>query len=273
MAARRSTSLPFPALLLILLACAAWPVPAAAQRSSVAVATVVDSATGQPLAAARVTVDGGRPVLTDRDGHVLFPHLAPGPHNATARYLGYRDGMRSWTEAGDTVRVRFALVPDPVELQALSVQVDRLEARRVGTGMVSRTANLVDMQGRVGDAAKFAADYFALHTARCPQPPRRSRVAGLVGASDMQPSNCLRVRGDLVKPCVLMDEAPINGMEGLADFQPGDLYRIEVYQGGRMILVYSPGFVQSMARRKLVPPPADGLYNAYCRATSGTPGL
>ncbi|HET6231272.1 MAG TPA: carboxypeptidase-like regulatory domain-containing protein [Longimicrobiaceae bacterium] len=260
---RRSRTLAASAVL----ACAVLAHPAAAQQRSVAVGTAVDSASGLPVRAARVTVDGVARGATKEDGTFVLSRLVPGVHYAAVQRLGYEDAFVTFTAAGDTTRLTVRLVPEPLRLAALTAVADRLERRRLSSGFPSQRADAEDLAGRVGNATQFVFDHFGMAPAFCPQPARRGR-----GFSSMGAMNCLRSRGDVMSPCVLLNEMPIQGLAQLAGYQPSDLYRIEVYKHGSIIMAYTPEFVESMAKRKLVPTPVEALDNAYCRGTAGSPG-
>ena len=76
--------------------------------------TVLDDATGRPIAGARVTVQGaGREATTDRAGRYLLDGVAPGTWKVKCRADGYRTVVQPDVEvaAGRRVTVDFRLAP------------------------------------------------------------------------------------------------------------------------------------------------------------------
>src|SRR5262249_9425092 len=100
---------------------------------------VVDARTGQPLRAAGIRVPGARvSVYTDSTGR-FATQVLPGTYGAAVGLLGYRSRAEIWTvAAGDSGRV-IRLQPDPIVLQALRVQVRRIERRARAAGSSVRT--------------------------------------------------------------------------------------------------------------------------------------
>ena len=96
-----------PTLLAALLVLAAPLAPAHAQDPAGVVGTVVDSATGRPLAAAVVAI-GRTEVLTDSAGRFRLPGIAPGRAQLSVQQLGY---------AGRTLTLTVAAVMAPLAIQ------------------------------------------------------------------------------------------------------------------------------------------------------------
>jgi hypothetical protein len=89
---------------------------------------VTDAATGSPIAAATVLIDGttlGN--LTNEAGYFFINDVPAGLQSVRARFIGYRsfliDGQRIL--AGQTTTLNFELEPTAVELEAISVQGER----------------------------------------------------------------------------------------------------------------------------------------------------
>ena len=117
--------------ILAALLAAALTAPAAAQIPRFTLhGTVVDSATGAPVVGAVVELEQlRRKVLTDSAGRFAFPEVAPAYYALSAFSLGY-GAVRIELQAEAGSRPVLALPPDPVELAAIRVAVDSLEARR-----------------------------------------------------------------------------------------------------------------------------------------------
>jgi hypothetical protein len=89
--------------------------PAAAQEGAVLRGEVVDDATGQPVAAARVTVDGSGAVEADSLGRFRVARLQPREHRVRVERLGYaRADLRVRLADSVLLSVRLVPIPQPV---------------------------------------------------------------------------------------------------------------------------------------------------------------
>jgi hypothetical protein len=77
---------------------------------------------------------------------------------------------------------------------------------------------------------------------------------------------CVRVRGSATRPCVILDEAP-SSFDQLASYRPQELYRLEVYSGGGIIVAYTTNFAQQMARQRIALPPLMMMVPLLCGGT------
>ena len=89
--------------------------------------TVADSASGQPLASAEVSVSQGSQIIfnasTDAFGRYTAHNLAPGDYTVTARFIGFRAGSQHVTiaEGAGDLRIDFKLQATTVTLQAVTI--------------------------------------------------------------------------------------------------------------------------------------------------------
>jgi TonB-linked SusC/RagA family outer membrane protein len=105
------------------LAVVAAPPPLTAQGTAGITGRVIDSATTQPVAGARVTIVG-RPsgMVTDRDGRYLLQGLAAGDVIVRVQRIGYAAADRGVTLAdGSTVTQDFSLIPAATVLSEVVV--------------------------------------------------------------------------------------------------------------------------------------------------------
>jgi hypothetical protein len=103
--------------------------PAAAQEGgSQVTGTVVARETGQPVAAARVSVSGARlVVVTDSAGGFVLRGVAPGRRTVEVRHLGYVDSRtRVRVLAGEPAHLDVVLEVEPVLMEALAVVAEPL---------------------------------------------------------------------------------------------------------------------------------------------------
>ena len=100
---------------------------AAAQPTGTIAGTVTDSEAGQPLPGVNVLARGTeRGTSTGSEGRFVIGSLPVGTYTLHARFVGYRQEARQvQVTAGDTARVRFALAPRTVGLEAVEVTARR----------------------------------------------------------------------------------------------------------------------------------------------------
>ena len=96
-------------------------------RTGRLVGQIQDARTGQPIAAAEISVGGRREVVqSNRTGHFVLSALTAGKHELSVRHLGYaqlRDSVA--VEGGLTTEVDLGLSPNPLELEPLVATVIR----------------------------------------------------------------------------------------------------------------------------------------------------
>jgi hypothetical protein len=219
---------------------------------------VVDAATGAPIRAAHVVVPDARvDVYTDEEGRFTASRVAPGAYGAVVSVLGYRERAEIWEVAQGQPAREVRLAADAVMLQALNVEAGRLErrARASGWGTQAYARDLLATSNE-RDAAKFIREFAHIQPVDC----------ATLGRGTGAP-NCIRVRGAATAACVLLDDSPSSFGE-LAAYRPKDLYRVEVFGGGRAILVYTNDFAENIARTGYSPPPLQAQVDMYCRKSA-----
>ncbi|HSU16376.1 carboxypeptidase-like regulatory domain-containing protein [Longimicrobium sp.] len=237
-------------------------VPAAAQQQAqaapggeVLTGVVLDARSLQPVRAARVRVPGARvDVLTDAEGRFIAQGVAPGQYGAMVSLLGYRQSAQIFTVAPREPEPQVLLEPNPVLLRALTVTAGRLErrARASGASLMGFNHDFL-LASNDHDAAIFVRQMAHLTPAPCS-----------TFSTDSGSLNCLRIRGVPERPCVLINDTPSSFGE-LAMYRPRELYRVEVYKGGRAILAYTSTFAEELALRGWRPPPVESMVEMYCR--------
>lgn len=204
------------------------PAAVQAQKPGELAGRVVEMGSGRPLAGAEVYLpDLDRWVVTNEAGDFRVTGLPEGTQRVKVGQLGYRayEGDLA-VGTGETLRVE--LWPDPVVLQGLTAQVDRMKARRNALGYTTRVS-----------------DRSRLSTATSVEQAVRSMGEMLTycGLGDY----CLLRRGRYVRPTVYIDERPAFGFEELRTYDPAELHTIEVI-GHSMIRAYTVSFMDRLAR-------------------------
>jgi len=111
-------------LLLALVAALLAPAPARAQRASVS-GLVRDSATGETLLGANVSVGAERGAATNTSGFYVLPGMAPGSYTVVFSFLGYRTYRQEIDlGAGEERRLDAALVPEAVSGEEVVVEAE-----------------------------------------------------------------------------------------------------------------------------------------------------
>jgi hypothetical protein len=218
---------------------------------------VLDATTAEPLRAARVRVPSLRvDVFTDAEGRFIGPSVAPGSYGATVSLMGYGTAAQILTVGAGEPEPQVALKPNAVLLAALNVMTGRLERRARATGF---TAMAFDRNSLVvsneGDAAVFVREVAHLMPVPC----------GAFATGQEVGVNCIRVRGVATPPCVLINDTPASFGE-LATYRPRELYRVEVYRGGAVIMAYTTSFAEEIAAHRYNPPPIEHQIQMMCRS-------
>jgi hypothetical protein len=230
-------------------------VPAAGQVLFTGV--VLDATPGEPLRAARVRVPSLRvDVFTDPEGRFIGPNVAPGSYGASVTLMGYGAVAQILTIGPGEPEPQVALKPNAVLLAALNVMTGRLERRARASGYTAMAFNrnsLVVSNER--DASIFVREVAHL----TPVPCGSFATGADVGA------NCIRVRGVATPPCVLINDTPSTFGE-LAMYRPRELYRVEVYRGGAVIMAYTTSFAEEIAAHRYNPPPIEHQIQMMCRS-------
>lgn len=187
-----------------------------AQQPATLSATVVDAATGRPVAAAAVSA-GRAFVLTAPDGAFALS-VTQGVTQVTVRRMGYADAVLDVASWPSVVR----LEPSPYLLESLAVEVRRGEALAAGTALA---VSAVDRQALEAVAGTSLAE--ALRVAEGVQDSR-------VGSWGSRPV----IRGlSGERVAILIDGNRVNractfGMDqGLASVDPALVERVEIVSG------------------------------------------
>ncbi|HET6764496.1 MAG TPA: carboxypeptidase regulatory-like domain-containing protein [Longimicrobiaceae bacterium] len=231
-----------------LFAALAVAAPLSAQQERVRVTgVVVDSASGQPVSGAHVTLSRRDIVVADRQGHFDLGRVPTGEQTFVASALGYEPVIVTVPVAETMEPVRVVLSANPVALAEIRVQVDRLASRRRSAATSVRVITQADMGYGVGlDARNYIMQRAFLSQATC-----RQGVSSLYAGG-----SCIRSRGMEVQPMVYIDERrSIAGLDELGAYSPQEIYMVEIYGGGREVRVYTNWFMQLSARRHMNPMP------------------
>jgi hypothetical protein len=233
-------------------AMAATGLEAQSRTRTLVVGQVVDARTRAPLAGATIEVPGTHiEVVTGADGQFRM-RMRPGSYGITISRLGYRGAIESWEVGTESLDVGIVeLSEDAILLEALKVSVDRVERQRRSVPFRSRSFGMEEL---ATNAAFNAADFVA------------TRAAFAVACGAGPDRACIRERGEVVRPCVVIDDAPVpGGMTVLNTYQARDFARMNVYRGGAFIQAYTPGYLKRLATQKYTPMPAYLQMTAYCR--------
>lgn len=201
---------------------------------------VADIESNQPIAGAIVELpEAGRKAVTNAQGRFVLLDVPAGEQLWRIRMLGYA----TWEERRivDHLDVlRIGLLPRPIELERISVVVDRLEERRrlVGVNVVAvdREELVVSTRTSAVEVARTRIPYI---TTVCPDKLRQ----------EVPWEFCIKYRGRVVRPVVFLDERQVP-MEVIFSYHPAELYTVEIYTGtlGRFtvpqIRVYTTEFMR-----------------------------
>ncbi|MEP6730626.1 MAG: SusC/RagA family TonB-linked outer membrane protein [bacterium] len=229
---------------------------------------VTDARSGQPLAAAPVTVVGTQQAaVTGQDGVFHIVGVAAGIHTISARRIGYAPVSRVVTLVdGGSASVDFALQPSAVDLAQVIVTGTAGTQTRAAQGAVVATIDALDitakapvstltevLQGRVA-GVNVASASGTLGAA-----PRIS----IRGATSISLSNAplVFIDGIRVASGARMDIGGYHGLSGLGgqsvtamnDINPDDIESVEIVKGPAAATLYgadaSAGVIQIITRK------------------------
>jgi hypothetical protein len=220
------------ALLLAPAPLSASPAPA---QAVIVRGRVIDRESGQPVANAQVMfAEARKRAYTDHEGAFEVGGLPPGEQHLSVTQLGYLRVQQVLVLSAGGASLTVSLTRDPVMLERIGVQVDRLEARRGHTPLASRVFDAKEIGAyRRSSGVQFVGDRTGLRFMGCGDPGEA--VGG-----------CAWVRGAPGRIAVVIDEQlQSHGMEDLSLVPLNEVYRIEVY-GGEMIVVYTKQFMRTL---------------------------
>jgi hypothetical protein len=125
MPTRAQFSLSATAVLCLAMVCLPLPLCAQTQPTGTIVGRVVNASTSQPIEAALVRIDGTpQSARADDAGRFIIPDVRPGVYSLSVRAIGFRPYVASEVVVGSgkPFEVTVALVPQPIQLEAVEVQ-------------------------------------------------------------------------------------------------------------------------------------------------------
>jgi hypothetical protein len=232
------------ASLLLLLSCAVAAPALAQDAASVDRVTltgrVLDSATNLPVEAVAVKVDGMRiPAVTDSLGRFALASVSAGTHRVTVSRIGYHDTVHE-LDVGAGMTAVLHIAPQPMVLEQITATVDAFESRRRSVAYASRVGTQRDLAHATSPTlTDYLAKEFNFRPVQCP---------------NVRADLCLRVRGRTRTLRLYVDDNLITGSWGyLNDYPPQQLYRVEVYPALAMLRIYTPWYVEKMAKAQMPP--------------------
>ncbi|HET6763343.1 MAG TPA: carboxypeptidase-like regulatory domain-containing protein [Longimicrobiaceae bacterium] len=219
------------------------PAVVAAQEAAPTVTVrgrVIDRASGQPLRGVTVDFPDLRARLfTDGDGYFAVERLPAGEQPIKLYHIGYQTLEQKLALTPGEHSFVMRMTADPVELAGVTVSVNRMEQRRIHAPMMSRVwgDSALAMFRRPSTRA-FLATEAGVQTTTC-------------GTRDVGEGACAWVRGEPTRVTVIVDEQlALGGLDDLIGLAPQDLYRVEVYRGGGLVVAYTKNFVKALARNR-----------------------
>lgn len=219
---------------------------------------VIDHKTGHPLSGAVVALSGlKRRVVADAQGRFSFRRVRQGAHLLVATQLGYHEWAEAVEVGGADAELTVRLEPDPLVLEGITVKLNLLERRHRAVAVSSRS---FDRKWIAASGAPDMQEFLRAHAGVHPVPC--GGWGGGAGAqarwaASLSPTSCIFSRGGTSAVSVVIDEVPAMGLDHLAMYRPADVHRVDVYQGGRHVRVYTTWFMEQLARgRRMIHPVA-----------------
>lgn len=204
---------------------------------------VADVMTGGPIDGAAISIDGtGLRVYTDSAGRFVLRGIPRGERTWVIERLGYATWRQSLA-VQHLDQLKIGLLPRPVDLAAIRVSVDRLEARRKVAPYSVHTATYESLRSAVAvSAADLIRSRMPWMTVSCP--------GGGIGSTSGVPSIvvdefCIRYRGRAIQPIVCLDDRRFP-MAFLGAYAPSEIHSIDFVGGySPQVRVYTERFLAS----------------------------
>jgi hypothetical protein len=218
------------AAMLVLLLASALPAFSQQPGSGRVIGQVRDVQTGQPLAGASVTIESLEiRAMTDPRGNFVLNGVPAGQHMMTVRFLGYSSHHQRVNTAS-LEPVTIDLLVDAIQLEAITVQSNRLRGRRNSVPLRSRAISHTAIANSGGSAIDAL---------------RREGINIMPCGRD---ELCLSRRGSNYDAMICIDDRPAQGgLRQLAAYGPA-LHSMEVYDDGVMIRAYTQDFMERLSR-------------------------
>lgn len=228
---------------------------------------VTASATGRPLAGARVSLAGTEiAVLTDAAGRYSIPGIPAGELVVEAEYLGYKKASRSLVHPGEgAVTVDLGLSEEPLALDGIVVTGTAGQARRREVGNSIAQIDISEVADPIASVDQLLQG-------------RGTSVSVTSAGASFGSGSAIRLRGNVSlslsnQPLIFVDGVrqtaesyPLNAsqasfphygpgavMSPLNDINPNDIERIEIVKGAAATTLYgseaSAGVIQIFTRK------------------------
>jgi hypothetical protein len=266
MSGRASSLMILPAVLLLLLAASA---SAGAQEPRLAFEGLVTTARGVPVSNAAVSLApldesaeaGAHRTMTDGSGRFRIEGVSPGLMRLHVRHIGFGDVVHGVEFRDEDVEAEIVMEHEPIRLEEVGVQVDRLENR---LRSVPRHVRAFDRESVLASGVHSAGEFIrwraGLIRTACGQRSRRGGLGASPGGRTVAGGGggfgsfgggaCVRSRGRTVAPSLYIDERPAwGGMEELDTYPIEEIARVEVISRGAQIRVYTRQFMVRLASR------------------------
>jgi len=232
---------------ILLLLCLFLASAAAAQGTALIRGRVLEAGSMAPISAVFVFQEGAKSAsLSDSLGYFSLAVEPKAQITLRASQLGYDElAIKLAREAFDIPQI-LVLTPNPIELEGLTVLVDRLAARRSGAYGVAEVlgrAELLRAPGGTGYDLVLRTLPFA---APC---SIEDETLCLGGATNMgEPRQ--------VKICVDDREVPVFATQSaLTGIDPRGLFMVEVFSRAGEVRMYTPGYMKRLAENGQTLPP------------------
>lgn len=217
---------------------------------------VVDEATRRPLPATLLRLEPRAAALTDSTGVFSFRELPPGGGLLLVEQFGYEALYVPIPEDRSRI-LEIALRPMPVGVDGITVEAVRENVAAM-TRQIRNRRNAAavgvlayDQEALVGARSRDMWNFFESETPVIFVPcPRRSTSEDCVLGRGGRPAGM----------SVCIDEMPApGGLLQLGSYRPDELYLVEVYSRGSLVLAYTREYMERLAQRQRTLTPMEYL--------------
>lgn len=223
-------------LLVVTASAAGAQEPAAGSPRGTISGVVTDSLSGLPVLDAAVSLEAGRAVLTDAQGHFALNDVPrEGQVSVAVDQLGYHPSFLMVDAGVSSLAIKLA--PDSAAIRGLKRIARDLQQQTGLMGNVRYYTRRDLLKDNARDLPDFLRRHGAYAPVRAPYPRGPDNLLGL-GQAGVQVNPNLYIDGSAI----------LGGFAGLPAYQLRELYGVVLANGGANIVVWSNAYVERLAR-------------------------
>lgn len=221
--------------------------PARAQQAEphvLVTGTVIDSVSGNPLYGVAVATTTTRDHTASDSTGTFTLSVPAGTTMVTFTGRGFQRVAQVLAATENVDLGRVTLLPEAFALEPIEASVSQLEERvRHFSGSVRVFSDNLLLHAGESDLFTYLQHRVPLRPLPCS------------ATDDKRMTECFIVRGRPERPQLFINEVRLSTLALTQIYRPEDVARVEVFEGGKMIRIYTRGYLEMMSRNATRPDP------------------